>query len=161
MKHSVLLAILFALLTLTAGARTRTTQANLRTASIILEPIPVTLPADSIAVATVDQNAVTLRGFNKRLRDAKETFLVTNNTSHRISGIRITLRYTTLGGDMIHERNVAVPIVLNPGETQLADIKTFDLQHLFYYYAGPAPRKSSTPFQVAYRLIGYDIPVGY
>ena len=161
MKPSFLLPLLLILLALSAGARTRTTQANLRTASIIVEPIPVTQPADSIAVAAVDQNAVTLRGFNKRLRDAKETFLVTNNTDHRISGIRITLRYTTLNGDMIHERDVAVSISLNPGETQLADIKTFDIQHLFYYYAGPAPRKQATPFKVAYRLKGYDIPIGY
>lgn len=144
-----------------ARTRTRTTQANLRTASIIVDPIPVVAPTDSALVAAVDQRAVTLRGFNKRTSDAKESFLVTNNTEHRMSGLRITLRYTTMDGAMIHERMVSIPIMLNPGETQLATVKTFDTQHLFYYYAGPKPRKSATPFQVAYRLVGYDLPVGY
>lgn len=157
----LLAAALIALIALTTAARTRTTQNNLRTANIVLEAIPVTHAADSAAVAAVDQHAITLRGFTKRASDAKESFLVTNNTDHRISAIRITLRYTTIGGDMIHERTIAVPIMLNPGETQLATVKTFDTQRQFYYYAGQKPRKAATPFQVAYRLMGYDIPVGY
>ena len=53
-----------------------------------------------------------------------------------------------------------MPVKLLPGETQLVSIKSFDVQRLFYYYAGPQPRKSATPFQVAYRLTGYDIQVG-
>ena len=159
-QRFLVLALIF-LCALSASARTRTTQTNLRTAKILIDPIPVVAAEDSVAVAAVDQHAVTLRGFNKRAGDSKETFLVTNNTDHRISAIRITLRYSTLEGAMIHQRIVNVPIVLAPGETQLAEVKTFDTQHLFYYYAGPKPRKSATPFQVAFRLNGYDIPVGY
>ena len=37
---------------------------------------------------------------------------------------------------------------------------TNNVQRLFYYYAGPQPRKQATPFKVAFRLTGYDIPVG-
>lgn len=144
------------------SARTRTTQANLQTAAIVLEPIPMPTGNDSIASPDdIDQHSITLRGFNKKAGDSKESFIVTNNTGHRISAIRITLRYTTLDGSMIHERGVVVPITLNPGDTQVATIKSFDTQRLFYYYAGPKPRKAATPFKVAYRLTGYDIPIGH
>ena len=46
------------------------------------------------------------------------------------------------------------------GETQLVAVRSFDVQRLFYYYGGPQPRKVATPFKVAFRLLGYDIPVG-
>lgn len=147
------------------AARTKTTQANLQTAAIILDIIDAPITAtgsDSIALSdSIDQSIITLRGFNKKASDSKESFLVQNNSTHRISAIRITLRYTTLNGVMIHERNAVIPIVLNPGDTQLATIKSFDNQRLFYYYAGPKPRKNATPFKVAYRLTGYDIPIGH
>ncbi|MBQ7690844.1 MAG: hypothetical protein IJT30_06630 [Muribaculaceae bacterium] len=161
MKRVLALSLLALVVLCAAFARTRTTQPNLRTAAILIEPIPLTHAADSAAVAAVDQYAITLRGFNKRLRDSKETFLVTNNTDRRISALRITLRYSTLDGSMIHERTVTIPVMINPHQTQLAEVKTFDTQHQFYYYAGPTPKKSATPFQVAYRLVGYDVPVGY
>ena len=49
---------------------------------------------------------------------------------------------------------------LKPGETKLVSVKSFDVQRLFYFYAGPQPRKQATPFKVAFRLVGYDVPVG-
>jgi hypothetical protein len=85
---------------------------------------------------------------------------ITNNTEHRMSAVRLLLRYTTMQGELLTQRAVTVPVKLLPGETQLVSIKSFDVQRLFYYYAGPQPRKSATPFQVAYRLTGYDIQVG-
>ena len=65
-----------------------------------------------------------------------------------------------MNGEMLHERIATVEVDLKPKETRLVAIKTFDVQRLFYYYAGPKPRKSATPFKVAVRLVGYDIPVG-
>ena len=64
------------------------------------------------------------------------------------------------------DKNVApnggkgVTVSLKPGETQLVAVRSFDVQRLFYYYGGPRPRKVATPFKVAFRLLGYDIPVG-
>ena len=165
MRRSALFCLIF-LLALGAQPRVKTTQSNLRTANILVEAIPTTT-ADSTANAgadstttVIDQNLITLRGFNKRVGDAKESFLITNNAKHRITNVRVTFRYTTLDGAMIHERNVTIPVSLNAGETKMAEVKTFDVQHLFYYYAGPVPRKSATPFKVAFKLLGYDIPVG-
>lgn len=103
---------------------------------------------------------VTLRGYNKRASDAKETFFITNHTKHRISHVTLLLRYTTLTGTMLHERTVTVPVKLRAGESQLVSIRSWDVQRLFYYYAGPKPRKTATPYKVAFRLTGYDIPVG-
>jgi hypothetical protein len=108
----------------------------------------------------VDPNAVTLKGFNKRASESKESFFITNNTSHRMSAVRLLLRYTTMNGELLTQRSVTVPVSLKPGETKLVSVKSFDVQRLFYYYAGPQPRKQATPFKVAYRLTGYDIPVG-
>ncbi|MBO4870964.1 MAG: hypothetical protein J5565_03145 [Muribaculaceae bacterium] len=165
MRLSALFCLIL-LLALGAQPRVKTTQSNLRTANILVEAIPATT-ADStthtVADSTttiVDQNLITLRGFNKRANDAKESFLITNNAKHRIANVRVTFRYTTLDGAMIHERNVTIPVSLNAGETKMAEVKTFDVQHLFYYYAGPVPRKNATPFKVAFKLLGYDIPVG-
>ena len=112
------------------------------------------------SLAQLDPNAVTLKGFSKRASDSKESFFITNNTSHRMSAVRLLLRYTTMNGEMLTQRTVTVPVNLKPGETRLVSIKSFDVQRLFYYYAGPQPRKQATPFKVAFRLTGYDVPVG-
>lgn len=140
-------------------ARTRTTHGRLTTNTVAVEVLPASA-ADSLPVG-VSADAVSLRGFNKRASDAKESFFITNNLKHRISAVRLLMRYTTAGGEMLHERTVTIPVTLNAGDTQLVSIKSFDIQRLFYYYAGPKPRKSATPFKVAYRLLGYDIPVGH
>ena len=162
-KH--ILTFPLALLLLTAStmdldARVRTTRKNLRSTEV---PVAVMDTADGLlpdSLAQVDPGAVTLKGYSKRASDSKESFMITNNTDHRMSAVRLLLRYTTMQGEMLTQRSVTVPVSLMPGETKLVSVKSFDVQRLFYYYAGPQPRKSATPFQVAYRLTGYDIPVG-
>lgn len=163
---STLPLLLFAVLlvlcvsTLDMDARTRTTRKNLKSTEVpvmALEPNDDLLP-DSLA--KLDPNAVTLKGFAKRASDSKESFFITNNTNHRMSAVRLLLRYTTMQGEMLTQRTVNVPVNLKPGETKLVSVKSFDVQRLFYYYAGPQPRKQATPFKVAFRLVGYDVPVG-
>ena len=144
----------------TLSARTKTTQKNLRSLEVpvmALDPDDALLP-DSLEA--IDPNAVSLKGYSKRASDAKESFFITNNTAHRMSAVRLLLRYTTMNGEMLTQRTVNVPVSLKPGETKLVEVKSFDVQRLFYYYAGPKPRKQATPFKVAFRLTGYDIPVG-
>lgn len=153
----VLLLLLFVATSL--SARTRTTRSKLQVSHMPVEVIQID-PADSASIAEVNPEAISLRGFSKRKSDTKESFMVTNNTNHRLSAVRLFMRYTTIDGQLIHERTVTVPVTLKPGETKLTAVKTFDIQRMFYYYAGPKPRKEATPFKVAYRLVGYDIPVG-
>jgi hypothetical protein len=156
----LLLLMLLLLCVNTLDARTRTTRKNLQSQDIpvlTLESTDGLLP-DSLA--EIDPNAVTLKGYSKRASDSKESFFITNNTKHRMSAVRLLLRYTTMRGEMLTQRAVTVPVNLKPGESKLVSVKSFDVQRLFYYYAGPKPRKAATPFQVAFRLTGYDIPVG-
>lgn len=157
-KIAILITFLVAV-TGTTMARTRTTQKNLKNNSQIVEQIPDANVPDSL-LRDIEPNAVTLKGYSKKASDSRESFFVTNNTNHRISHIRLLMRYSQMNGEMLHERTANVEVDLRPGETRLVAIKTFDVQRLFYYYAGPKPRKSATPFKVAFRLIGYDIPVG-
>ncbi len=162
-RHIITFSLLLAILcvsTLELDARTRTTRKNLRSNQV---PVAVIEASDDLlpdSLAAVDPNAVTLKGFNKRASESKESFFITNNTSHRMSAVRLLLRYTTMLGELLTQRSVTVPVSLKPGETKLVSVKSFDVQRLFYYYAGPQPRKQATPFKVAYRLTGYDIPVG-
>ena len=160
-KHILILPLLLALLCVnTLDARTRTTRKNLRSVEV---PIAVLESSDGLlpdSLVNVDPNAVTLKGYSKRASDSKESFFITNNTGHRMSAVRLLLRYTTMQGELLTQRTVTVHVNLKPGETRLVEVKSFDVQRLFYYYAGPQPRKQATPFQVAFRLTGYDIPVG-
>lgn len=165
-RSSKLLLTLSALLlllvagTLDMGARVRSTRKNLRSTEVpvaVLDTVDGLLP-DSLM--TVDPAAVTIKGFTKRASDSKESFFITNNTRHRMSAVRLLMRYTTMNGELLTQRSVTVPVSLKPGETKLVEVKSFDVQRLFYYYAGPQPRKQATPFKVSYRLTGYDVPVG-
>ena len=165
-RSSKLLLTLSALLlllvagTLDMGARVRSTRKNLRSTEMpvaVLDTVDGLLPD---TLMTVDPAAVTIKGFAKRASDSKESFFITNNTRHRMSAVRLLMRYTTMNGELLTQRSVTVPVSLKPGETKLVEVKSFDVQRLFYYYAGPQPRKQATPFKVSYRLTGYDVPVG-
>lgn len=153
------IVIIMSFLAVVATARTRTTQTQLKNNSQVVEQMPDAWVPDSL-LRDIEPNAVTLKGYSKKASDSRESFFVTNNTKHRISHIRLLMRYSQMNGEMLHERTATVEVDLKPGETRLVAIKTFDLQRLFYYYEGPKPRKSATPFKVAFRLVGYDIPVG-
>ena len=158
MKRLIFLALLMVIVVVAMG-RTRTTQAQLKNNSQIVEQIPDASVPDSLLLE-LEPNAVTLKGYSKKASDSRESFFVTNNTNHRISHVRLLMRYSQMNGEMLHERIATVEVDLKPRETRLVTVKTFDVQRLFYYYAGPKPRKSATPFKVAFRLVGYDIPVG-
>lgn len=106
-----------------------------------------------------EENAVSLRGFNKRVSDIEETFFVQNNTQWHLSGITVMLRYIDVNGGLLHERTVHVPCDLLPGRSRQVSINSFDRQRLFYYYLSGKPRKSATPFKVSARLMGYDIAI--
>ena len=158
-KIIFLLIALVAMVGSVSMARTRTTQTQLKNNSQLVEQLPDANVPDSL-LRDLEPNAVTLKGYSKKASDSRESFFVTNNTSHRISHVRLLMRYSQMNGEMLHERIATVEVDLKPHETRLVAIKTFDVQRLFYYYAGPKPRKNATPFKVAFRLVGYDIPVG-
>lgn len=148
------------LFSLSAMGRVRTTQRQLHSAAAVVQTIDAA-DVDTVDLAAgVNPDGIVMKGFSKRASDSKESFFLTSRLSHPISSVRLLMRYMTMDGSVLHERRIVVPVDLKPGETKLVSVKTFDLQHRFYYYGGNKPRKSATPFKVAYRLTGYDIPVG-
>ena len=159
-RYLLLTLVLATIIAGNVDARTRTTRKNLRSLEVPVATLETTDGTVPDSLTAVNPDAVSLKGYSKRASDSKESFFITNNTSHRMSAVRLLLRYTTMNGEPLTERTVTVPVSLKPGETQLVEVKSFDVQRLFYFYAGPQPRKQATPFKVAYRLTGYDIPVG-
>ena len=107
----------------TIDARTRTTRKNLQSMEV---PVVALESSDGLlpdSLVDIDPNAVTLKGYSKRASDSKESFFITNNTSHRMSAVRLLLRYTTMNGEMLTQRAVTVPVNLKPGETKLVSVK--------------------------------------
>lgn len=156
----IILATLIILVAFGVFSRTRTTQRQLHSSAAAVRLIDAA-DIDTADIAEgVNPDGIVMKGFNKRASDSKESFFLTSRLSHPVSSVRLLLRYTAMDGSLLHERRVVVPVNLKPGDTKLVSIKTFDVQRLFYYYGGARPRKSATPFKVAYRLTGYDIPIG-
>ena len=114
-KHILTLPLLLVLMVIllcasTLDARTRTTRKNLRSTEV---PVAVMESTDNLlpdSLLQVDPNAVTLKGFSKRASESKESFFITNNTGHRMSAVRLLLRYTTMQGEMLTQRTVNVPV---------------------------------------------------
>ena len=161
MKHCIAI-IAFCITLSTAFGRTKTSTHRLANVDKEVETIADTIasPAGDTLPSHVTPNAIAIKGYSKKASDGKETFFVTNKSNHRISQIKLLLRYTGLDGKLIHQRLTTVNVALNPGDTQLVAIKSWDLHRQFYYYAGTKPRKSATPFKLSYRLTGYSIPIG-
>ncbi|UKI43839.1 MAG: hypothetical protein L6U16_12885 [Porphyromonadaceae bacterium] len=138
--------------------RTKTSVHKLSSTRMELECI--TTDADSVPEG-VNPNAISIKGYTKkRERQQGGVFFVTNRTDRTISQIKLRLRYSTLTGEQLHERVATVNVTLRAGETRLVTIKSWDIQRQFYYYAGAKPRKKASPYKVAYRLIGYSLPIG-
>ena len=138
-------------------ARTKTAVRKLSSTRMELENFST--DADSV-LEGVNPNAISIKGYSKKANDSKEAFFVTNHLKTPISQLRLRLRYTTPTGEQLHERVATVNVTLRAGETRLVTIKSWDIQRQFYYYAGAKPRKKASPYKVAYRLIGYSLPIG-
>lgn len=152
--------ILLAVVAVSAMGRIRTTQRHLHSSAAVVQTIATSEVDSADAMSEVNPEGIVMKGFSKRASDTRESFYVTSRLSHRVSSLRLLMRYTTMDGKLLHERRIVVPVDLKPGETRQVSVKSFDAKRQFYYYGGAKPRKSATPFKVAYRLTGYDIPVG-
>ncbi len=134
------------------------------------QDVVVTALSDTLAHDTLDasfapslppfrSDAVTIKGFNKRVYDNYETFFVQNNTDFHIAGITVTFKYVEVDGALLHERTLHVTCDLPAGKSKQVSVNSFDRQHMFYYYLSGQPRKSATPFKVTARLMGYDVSI--
>ena len=85
--------------------------------------------------------------------------MVKNNTHNHISGVHLLMRYTDAKGAVIKERRVDVPCSVKPGGIQRVAVRSFDQEKAYYYRYGNKPRLRAKPFDVAVRLLGYDVMV--
>lgn len=146
---------------LATSARVKTTRKNLQV-STAAKVVAADVPCDSAASGTDAKfvaNAVTVKGFSKRLSDGDETFFITNNTDSRLGHVTLTLLYTDVDGKMLHKRTATVECNVKKGESCMIKLRSFDRHRRFYYYLGPKPRKSATPFLVKVHVEGYEIVV--
>ncbi len=110
--------------------------------------------ADTLMCKSDDE--ITLSGFDKLLKSAKETFFATNNTNHDITGIEIEITYTDMSGRMLHKRKCFVETDIPSGETRHITISTWDAQRTFYYYRSSTQKHSNgTPFRVKCKVLRF------
>ncbi len=165
--RATLLSVALVALVATAQ-RVKTTTDNLTLNSDVeLARIDLTVEPDtSFSVVQPDgipvlkQSDITLRGYSKRVGDNKESVFVTNNTPYNISAVHLLLRYRTLDGTLITERDVTLHCDITPSSASRCDFRSFDTHHEYYYTGSGKSRKSAVPYTVSYHVSGYDITVG-
>ena len=65
-------------------------------------------------------------GFEKRLNDRTETFMLQNNTENLVTRVKLKITYRAPNGKMIDYREVMVDGELLPHTTRQFEIESFD-----------------------------------
>ena len=99
--------------------------------------------------------AVDMLGFDKRMSDTKESFLLRNNTPYRLSRVVLKMIYRTPDGQMIDYRTRMVDCDLLPRSTRKCEIESFDRSKNYYHVDSPPSRVSGRPFKVSFQLLRY------
>ncbi len=108
--------------------------------------VAVSLP-DTLRGAPCD--SVLLSGYDKPLRASRETLFVTNRLDVPLTAVGIRLIYSDMSGRLLHRRTVCARVLLEPGETRMVSIPTWDTNRSFFYHRGARPRVSGvTPYGV-------------
>ena len=117
-----------------------------------------TLEADSVALDSIAP-LILFSGYDKPAAGNYETFHVTNNSPRHINSLTVTFTYTDLDGRMLHRRQEPINVAIPPGETRQVRLKSFDLQHSYYYHrSSPPARRSATPYRVSLTLTSLRFP---
>jgi hypothetical protein len=130
-------------------AKQRSTRQKLRA-----EPLPATVEAtaaaDTLRGDTV-ANIVRVSGYEKPLRSRHETMMLTNNDSTiTVTAVQLEITYLDMQGRALHKRTATAATTLPPGATRLIDLKSWDVNMLFYYHLNAPTRTTSqgTPYRV-------------
>lgn len=155
MKHILpLILIVAAIFPLSARRKVNTLRPQLTPLSVI-EELQQTGPADTLRYA----DRITFSGYSKTVNDANETFFVTNETPFHLSRLCVKFTYSMPEGEMLHEEIYEINCDIPAATTRQISIRSFDRQHNFYYHLGKKPKRSATPFTVAYTLLSYDVKI--
>ena len=121
---------------------------------------PVTYKSKALAdYLKLDNLYITFSGYSKTVNDANETFFVTNETPFHLSRLCVKFTYSMPEGEMLHEEFYEINCDIPAATTRQVSIRSFDRQHNFYYHLGKKPKRSATPFTVAYTLLSYDVKI--
>ena len=103
-------------------------------------------------------NGCVFAGYDKENSSSVESFNLINNSTYHLYGFSVRIDYKDMNGRMLHSREVNVPCNIPEGETRRIDIRSWDVQHTYYYFRGNAPRnKVATPFQVSFTPLKFRI----
>lgn len=142
-----------------AGRRNSVTR-NEKSNMEVTAPPPLAIDSALTPAIPFTPLAVTMYGYAKRLSDARETFVLRNETgNYRISRVLLKLVYSTQDGKSFHTREELVECDLMPGSSRMVSLKSFDTAKTYYYYQYPPVRAAGIPYMVRYDVLRYDVVV--
>lgn len=106
-------------------------------------------------------HAIDIMGFEKRLSDTKELYIIRNNTENIITLVKLRVYYKTPKGEMLDYREVILTGELLPNTTKQFETPSFDRGKRYYYLEGNLGGKKPNgyPFVITYDLLRYDIAI--
>ena len=107
------------------------------------------------------EESIDIIGFEKRLKDKNELYIIRNNTSYTITLIKLRVFYKTTSGEMLDYRDVILTGEFLPQTTKQFEVESFDKGKRYYYYESPDqnPKLEGYPFKITYELLRYDVAV--
>lgn len=105
--------------------------------------------------------SIDIIGFEKRISDTNELYIIRNNTENTITLIKLRVYYKTPKGEMLDYRDVVLTGELLPNTTKHFETPSFDRGKRYYYLEGNLSNKkpSGYPFIITYDLLRYDIAI--
>ena len=117
-----------------------------------------TLVLDDKGTALIeDLSKIKFTGYEKEINSRMESFIMVNPGAFKITGFRTRVDYLDMQGRPFHSVVLEELIDVPPGESRRMDVKSWDLQHTYYYYLGNEPRKVAVPFQVEFTPLSFWI----
>ena len=105
--------------------------------------------------------SIDIIGFEKRLKDKDELYIIRNNTQYTITLIRLRVFYKTINDEMLDYRDVTLRGEFLPQTTKQFEVESFDKGKRYYYFQSPDqnPKLEGYPFKITYELLRYDVAV--
>lgn len=104
-----------------------------------------------------EADSIKFTGYDKPVTASKESFHIINASTAPIKKVGIRVTYSDLKDRMLHQREEIVNCNIPAGETRLTAISSWDMQHTFFYYLGPEPRRVATPYKVLIELLWVEL----
>ena len=104
-----------------------------------------------------NRDPIEMIGFEKRINDKTESFLLRNNTCNLITRIRLKIYYKTPKNEMIDYREVTIDQEIHM--TKQIEINSFDKNKRYYYVSSPNKNNEGYPFKISWVLLRYDIAI--